>query len=249
MSSAGATATTLRSSSARPAIHRHVRDAGLPIVNGSDRVAEAQVVVVAGHDGFDYAELREATSALRGGATLLGATRDATFPMPGGCWPGSGAILAAVEVAGGTTAETFGKPAPWLFRTAVDRLGPGAHLSSEINSTQLGCRVTFGRALCPPKAQRQLRTLTRYRKSQIAERQQEANRLHKALEDIGHARAIGAIKHPMLTAYCTCSPPGQTYTDLGGDYYDRRDPDRLTRRLVGRLHALGNTVTITPNPA
>jgi transposase len=35
----------------------------------------------------------------------------------------------------------------------------------------------------PPKPQRRLRTLTRYRKTQIAERQREANRLHKALED------------------------------------------------------------------
>ena len=32
----------------------------------------------------------------------------------------------------------------------------------------------------PPKPQRQLRTLPRYRKTQIAERQREANRLHKA---------------------------------------------------------------------
>ena len=37
----------------------------------------------------------------------------------------------------------------------------------------------------PPKPQRRLRTLTRYRKTQIAERQRETNRLHKALEDTG----------------------------------------------------------------
>ena len=37
----------------------------------------------------------------------------------------------------------------------------------------------------PRKAQRRLRTLTRYRKTQIAERQREANRLHKVLEDTG----------------------------------------------------------------
>ena len=37
----------------------------------------------------------------------------------------------------------------------------------------------------PPKPQRALRTLTRYRKSQIQERQREANRLHKVLEDTG----------------------------------------------------------------
>lgn len=42
---------------------------------------------------------------------------------------------------------------------------------------------------------------------------------------------------------------GQLYSDLGGDYFDRRDPQRLTRRLVARLQTLGNTVTITPNPA
>jgi transposase len=35
----------------------------------------------------------------------------------------------------------------------------------------------------PPKPVRALRLLTRYRKTQIAERQREANRLHKALED------------------------------------------------------------------
>src|SRR4051812_32338923 len=37
----------------------------------------------------------------------------------------------------------------------------------------------------PPKPQRRLRALTRYRKTQIAERAREANRLHKTLEDTG----------------------------------------------------------------
>jgi transposase len=37
----------------------------------------------------------------------------------------------------------------------------------------------------PPEPQRRLRTPTRYRKTQIAERQREANRLHRALEDTG----------------------------------------------------------------
>ncbi|HXZ85564.1 MAG TPA: IS110 family transposase, partial [Myxococcota bacterium] len=37
----------------------------------------------------------------------------------------------------------------------------------------------------PPKPIRELRDLTRYRKSLIKERQQEANRLHKVLEDAG----------------------------------------------------------------
>src|SRR5881397_923827 len=37
----------------------------------------------------------------------------------------------------------------------------------------------------PPKPVRQLRNLTRYRKTQIQERQREVNRLHKALDDAG----------------------------------------------------------------
>lgn len=37
----------------------------------------------------------------------------------------------------------------------------------------------------PPKPIRTLRTLTRYRKTQIADRQREAARLHKILEDTG----------------------------------------------------------------
>ncbi len=73
--------------------------------------------------------------------------------------------------------------------------------------------------------------------------------LYKRLRPrIGHGRALGAVKHSMLTAYWHMFTTGQTYTDLGGDYYDRRDPQRQTRRLIGRLEALGNTVALTPNP-
>jgi len=66
---------------------------------------------------------------------------------------------------------------------------------------------------------------------------------------LGHGRALGAVKHSMITAYWHMFTTGQTYTDLGGDYFERRDPERLTRRLIGRLQALGNTVTVTPDPA
>jgi glycerol 3-phosphatase-2 len=105
------------------AIHRHVRDAGLRIVNGSDLAPRVDVVVVAGHDDLHFDELREATQAVLRGAALIGAARDATFPMPDGPWPGSGAIVAAVEYATGRRAETVGKPGVTMFETALDRLG------------------------------------------------------------------------------------------------------------------------------
>src|SRR6266508_1276290 len=226
----------------------------------------------------------------------------------------------------------------------------------------------------PPKPQRALRTLTRYRKTQIQERQREANRLHKALEDTGikldcvatdilgvsgramldalvagttdpeilaelargklraklpalrealegrfeahHALVIGAIlahldfldeqidrrseaieeqlgpfatgvrlastitgvaartaevmvaeigtdmsrfpsaghlaswsslgagKLSILIAYWQMFTTGEIYNDLGGDYYQRRDPQRQIRRLVQQLERLGQHVTL-----
>ena len=43
--------------------------------------------------------------------------------MPDGAWPGTGAILAAVETASGATAEIGGKPEQPLFDLARERLG------------------------------------------------------------------------------------------------------------------------------
>jgi glycerol-1-phosphatase len=110
------------------ALQRHVIDAGLRIVNGTDFATRAGVVVVGLDDALRYADLRDATLAIHGGATLLAANRDPTMPMPEGPWPGTGAIVAAIETATGATAEIVGKPEPQLFRTALDRLGPGRTL-------------------------------------------------------------------------------------------------------------------------
>jgi glycerol 3-phosphatase-2 len=48
--------------------------------------------------------------------------------MPDGPWPATGAILAALEHATGATALSVGKPEPWLYFTALDRLGEGRAL-------------------------------------------------------------------------------------------------------------------------
>jgi HAD superfamily hydrolase (TIGR01450 family) len=110
------------------AIFRHVADAGQRIVNGTDRAASAEIVVVAGHDKFDFAELRTATQAVLGGAEMIAAGRDRIFPMADGYWPATGAILAALEYATDRTARSVGKPDVMLFETALDRLGPGRAL-------------------------------------------------------------------------------------------------------------------------
>ena len=108
------------------AVHRHVADAGLRILNGSDLADRADVVVVSGHERFDFAELRGAVQATLRGAEVWCTSRDATFPMPDGPWPATGSVVAAVEYATGATARSVGKPEPQLFLTALDRLGARA---------------------------------------------------------------------------------------------------------------------------
>ena len=63
---------------------------------------------------------------------------------------------------------------------------------------------------------------------------------------IGHGRALGAVKHSILIAYWHMFTSGETYNDLGGDYFQRRDPARATKRLVAKLEQLGHHVTLEP---
>lgn len=111
-----------------PAIFRHVSEAGHRILNGTGREREAEIVVVAAHDGFDYRELRSATQAVLAGAQMLAAGRDRTFPCEDGPWPGTGSVVAALEYATSRTARVLGKPDPQIFNTALDRLGDGRTL-------------------------------------------------------------------------------------------------------------------------
>ena len=101
----------------------HVVDAGLKVLNGTDLATRADLVVVAGTDDLVYDDLRIASLALRRGADFLATSRDPTHPMPDGLWPGTGAILAAIEYATGRSAAIVGKPEPQLVLTALDRLG------------------------------------------------------------------------------------------------------------------------------
>jgi transposase len=60
----------------------------------------------------------------------------------------------------------------------------------------------------------------------------------------GHKKALGAVKHTMICAIWHMLSTGETYHDLGGDYYTRRDPQRQTKRLIAQLERLGHRVTL-----
>jgi transposase len=98
----------------------------------------------------------------------------------------------------------------------------------------------------PPKPQRRLRTMTRYRKTQIAERQREANRLHKALEDTGikldcvASDILGASGRAMLDALVAGTTDPEILADLAKGRLRSKIP-ALRQALQGRFethHAL-----------
>jgi HAD superfamily hydrolase (TIGR01450 family) len=108
----------------------HVAEAGLRVVNRTPFATRADVVVVGAHEAFVFEELKVAVQAVCRGALLVGATRDPTFPMPDGPWPGTGAVLAAVETAVGRKADiVVGKPEPAMYEAARASLGPGRVLA------------------------------------------------------------------------------------------------------------------------
>jgi glycerol 3-phosphatase-2 len=110
-----------------PALKEMVAATGARLLEG-EQGREADVVVVSGHRGFDYAELLTAKRALDRGAALFATSHDPTMPFPGGEVPGTGAVLAAVETASGRRAEIAGKPERHLFEMAIEAIGGDGRL-------------------------------------------------------------------------------------------------------------------------
>jgi transposase len=110
---------------------------------------------------------------------------------------------------------------------------------------------------------RELRDLTRYRRSLIAERQRETNRLHKVLEDAGIKLAcvatdiLGVSGRAMLGALIDGSDDPATLAELAKGRM-RTKREQLRRALVGRFsdhhrqlvrHVLGHIDTSTRRSA
>jgi transposase len=65
----------------------------------------------------------------------------------------------------------------------------------------------------------------------------------------GRKRAAAALAHTLLVVVYHVLSRRQPYQDLGADYLDRLEPDRLAKRLVKRLERLGLKVTVEPQTA
>jgi 4-nitrophenyl phosphatase len=120
---------------------------------GFEEADQNVVAVVAGMDrSLTYEKLRKATLLIRRGALFIGTNPDRTFPLPEGLVPGAGAILAALEAATDISPIIIGKPAPEMYRVALERLGAspqetlvvGDRLETDIAGAQaIGCRTAL----------------------------------------------------------------------------------------------------------
>ncbi len=118
-------------------LDRELRDAGLEVV-GAAHVAERMAregldgwaaaghpdAVVAGLDPqLTYLRIAAAADCIRAGARFIATNRDPTYPTERGLRPGSGAVIAAIEVAAGVVPLVIGKPEPLLLLEAARTVG------------------------------------------------------------------------------------------------------------------------------
>jgi transposase len=73
-----------------------------------------------------------------------------------------------------------------------------------------------------------------------------AAQYHRLAGRRGKKRALVALGHTLLVIIYHVLRDQTSYRELGPDYFDRLETDRLTRTLVRRLERLGHKVTLQP---
>jgi transposase len=76
-----------------------------------------------------------------------------------------------------------------------------------------------------------------------------ASQYRRLAQRRGKKRALVAVGHSMLVIFYHMLKNGTTYAELGGDFFDRLEPERLTRYYLRRLERLGHKVTLQSTAA
>ena len=71
-------------------------------------------------------------------------------------------------------------------------------------------------------------------------------RFRRVLRHRGPKKAVVALAHTLLRIVYHVLADGTVYHELGGDYYDRRHRQRVTRRAIQLLERQGYRVTLEP---
>jgi transposase len=152
----------------------------------------------------------------------------------------------------------------------LDTIPGVARRTAEVIAAELGCDMTrfptAGQAaswagLCPgnhESAGKRLSGRTRFANRSLRQALVESARgaVHKRdsylaaqyrrlVKRRGDTKAIVAVAHSILVIAYHVLRDGQSYREVGGDYFERLNADRLTRYHTKRLAALGYAVTLT----
>lgn len=105
-----------------PALREEIAAVGLRPVSSAD---DKPFAVVQGYGPeVGWAQLAEASVAIRAGAQWVATNTDRTLPSPRGPLPGNGSLVAALATALGRQPDlVVGKPEPGLFHAAARRVG------------------------------------------------------------------------------------------------------------------------------
>jgi HAD superfamily hydrolase (TIGR01450 family) len=126
---------------------------GLAVVDTADLpddgpVPDVDVVVVGAHSHWDRSRVGLAADAVRAGARFLATNDDPTYPVSGAAGPrllpGNGALVAAVSVTAGVSAEVTGKPYAATAELLVERYGPVDVVVGDKPETDGGLAVRLG---------------------------------------------------------------------------------------------------------
>jgi transposase len=152
--------------------------------------------------------------------------------------PGVGATVAATVVAeiGADMGRfpTAGHLASWAGLCPGNKQSGGKRLSGRTTDGDRWLRAALGEA-----AWGIARSKGSYLHAQF----------HRLARRRGQHRAAVAVAHSLLVIIYHVLKEGQPYQDLGADYFEKRDADRLERHHVHRLEQLGYAVTLTPHEA
>lgn len=115
---------------------------GFEIVPEDSRQADA--VIVGLDTNLTYQKIANAGLIIRSGGAFIATNTDATYPTPSGLFPGAGAMVAAIQCAGGKAPFIIGKPYISMYMQALSQLslspsetmGVGDRLETDIAGAQ-----------------------------------------------------------------------------------------------------------------
>jgi 4-nitrophenyl phosphatase len=99
------------------ALRAAMEEAGLTLADD-----DVRAVVGSMDRDVTYEKVRRATGLIRGGAEFYATNLDPTVPSPEGLLPGTGCMVAMLEVASGKRPIVVGKPEPTMFQVALEEM-------------------------------------------------------------------------------------------------------------------------------